>query len=68
MDPEAVWHCNEQHLIELGLKERGHIICLKTFCMPNEEGNQIQETKTFLAEAIKSTSIERTQPSKNEEV
>ena len=37
MGSTAVWMASEQHLKELGLSERGYIICLKNFCIPLNE-------------------------------
>lgn len=37
MDSTAVWMASKQQLKDLGLSERGHIICLKNFCVPLNE-------------------------------
>ena len=37
MDSTAVWMTSKQQLKDLGLSERGHIICLKNFCLPLNE-------------------------------
>ena len=41
MDKEAVWAAKNEELTKLGLIKHGHIICLKTFCMPNTNHKQV---------------------------
>lgn len=54
MDEEAVRSSSKEDLEDLGLKERGHIICLKSFVITSNA-----ENKRFLAQTIKGTSFER---------
>ena len=59
MDGEAVWNATDDDFDRLGLSVKGHIICLKAFCMPRE---QQVEKKELLASSIKSTGAERVSP------
>jgi len=51
MDKSAVRNSSEEDLKSMGLIEKGHLICLKTFCNKTE--------KEFLAGIIKQASYER---------
>ena len=37
MDSQAIWDSSEEDLKSLGLHERGHIICLKGYCLTKLE-------------------------------
>ena len=50
MDKEAVLKCEDEDLRSLGLKEKGHMICLRAFCTPQEE---LQNAKKTLASYVK---------------
>lgn len=54
MDYEAVWLSDETDLNSLGLKEKGHIIALKSFCFPKSD-----LSKEELASKVKATGEER---------
>ena len=54
MDEEAVWAAEEKQLESLGLVERGHIICLKSFCVPSD----LKDTKAELANTVKQAKIQ----------
>ena len=56
MDSDAVWASSEDDLKSLGLTERGHIICLKGFCLKENEPQQLQEE---LAANIRQSGKER---------
>ena len=56
MDKEAVWSASELH--KLGLTEKGHIICLKNFCMPSAATTDT-DIKKELAAAVKQASKHR---------
>ena len=57
MDSDAIWASSEDDLKSLGLTERGHIICLKGFCLKeNEPTQQLQEV---LADNIRQSGKER---------
>ena len=56
MDKQAVWLSSDSHLKELGLVEKGHIICLRGFCMPRENDNVAKD----LAIALNIAGTERT--------
>ena len=58
MDKEAVWSASENELHKLGLTERGHIICLKNFCMPSAATTDA-DIKKELAAAVKQASKHR---------
>ena len=58
MDMNAVWMASEADLQNLALKEIGHIICLKSFCMPTNDRSP--STKQQLAHSVKSCGQERT--------
>lgn len=48
MDEEAIRSADEKDLVELGLKERGHIIALKSFCMLPLKEKAKNELKGFI--------------------
>ena len=54
MDEEAVWAAEEKQLESLGLVERGHIICLKSFCVPSD----LKDTKAELANTVKQAKMQ----------
>lgn len=58
MDKEAISKCSEEDLVKLGLKEVGHIVCLKSFCASTNHSQR----KQVLAELIKGAGKERTRP------
>ena len=60
MDKLAVWEASEKQLEELGLHEKGHIICLKSYCFPSNH----ELKKNELAVSIRSASNERVASSK----
>ena len=60
MDSTAVWMASKQHLKDLGLSERGHIICLKNFCLPLNEKNG--DRKKSLVDAITQAGKDRVKP------
>ena len=41
MDKEAIWAAKNEELTKLGLIKHGHLICLKTFCMPNTNHKEV---------------------------
>ena len=55
MDKEAVLKCEDEDLRSLWLKEKGHMICLRAFCTPQEE---LQNAKKTLASYVKAKSFE----------
>ena len=57
MDVKAILASSRQDLMQLGLIEKGHIICLKAFAMRSGVDGAKKET---LAEAIKKSTYERT--------
>ena len=57
MDSDAVWASSENDLKSLGLTERGHIICLKGFCM--KENQPTEQSQEELAENIRQSGKER---------
>ena len=65
MDKEAVWSASENELHKLGLTERGHIICLKKFCMPSAATTDT-DIKKELAAAVKQASKHRVVAKKKE--
>lgn len=59
MDVNAILAASRQDFMQLGLNEKGHILCLKSFAMKhNSKGNS--DKREELVEAIKKTSVERT--------
>ena len=56
MDKEAVWSVSENELHKLGLTERGHIICLRKFCMPSAATTDT-DIKKELAAAVKQEQV-----------
>ena len=58
MDKEAVWSASENELHKLGLTERGHIICLRKFCMPSAATTDT-DIKKELAAAVKQASKDK---------
>ena len=56
MDKEAVLKCEDEDLRSLGLKEKGHMICLRAFCTPQEE---LQNAKKTLASYVKEAGKQR---------
>ena len=65
MDKEAVLSTSENELHKLGLTERGHIICLKHFCMPSAATTDT-DIKKELAAAVKQASKDRVVATKKE--
>ena len=59
MDKQAVRESTDDVIEQLGLNEKGHLICLKLFCI-----NQNNEAKSSLASSIKDASKERLSSSK----
>ena len=57
MDETAVWSATENDLEKLGLIEKGHIICLKSFCYQSDD---TKDNKVELAKLIKGAGQERT--------
>ena len=58
MDKEAVWTASGNELHKLGLTERGHIKCLKNFCVPSA-ATADTDIKKELAAAVKQGSKDR---------
>ena len=50
LEEEAVLKCEDEDLRGLGLKEKGHMICLRAFCTPQKE---LQNAKKTLAPYVK---------------
>ena len=61
MDENAVLQASVEDLEQLGLTEKGHIICIKGFVMRSSI-DASEERKNVLLDSIKSTSKERTIP------
>jgi len=65
MDKQTVCYSSDADLQKMGLSERGHIVCLKTFCMiqdPNRNEEDQEERsvrKQELASFVKQSSKER---------
>ena len=57
MDSNAIWASTEDDIKSLGLTERGHIICLKGYCL--QENQQNAELENQLSDSIKTSSQER---------
>ena len=54
MDKEAVLKCEDEDLRSLGLKGKGHMICLRAFCTPQEESQNAKKTlASYVKEARK---------------
>ena len=49
MGKKAVLKCEDEDLRSLGPKEKGHMICLRPFCSPQEE---LQNAKKTLASYV----------------
>lgn len=56
MDCEAIVAASDNELRDMGLKEKGHIICLKVFCKENCSND---ERKRILANIVKGTGSDR---------
>ena len=56
MDKEVVLKCEDEDLHSLGLKEKGHMICLRAFCTPQDE---LQNAKKTLASYVKQAGKQR---------
>ena len=56
MHKEAVLKCDDEDLSSLGLKEKGHMKCLRAFCTPQEES---QDAKKTLASYVKGAGKQR---------
>ena len=56
MEKEAVLKCKYEDCRSLGLKEKGHMICLRAFCAPQEE---LQNAKKALASYVKESGKSR---------
>ena len=50
LEEEAVLKCEDEDLRGLGLKEKGHMICLRAFCTPQKE---LQNAKKTLVSDVK---------------
>ena len=50
MEKEGVLKCKAEDFKSLGLKEKGHMICLRAFCTPQEK---LQSAKKMLASYAK---------------
>lgn len=63
MDVNAVHHATREDLHQLGLEEKGHILCLKAFALKSYSNYDISSSdnlKESLASSIKNASIDRT--------
>ena len=60
MDSNAVLEATKEDLSHLGLVEKGHVICLKSFAMKNCKTYAQDDRKEVLAETIKRCTAERT--------
>ena len=66
MDKEAVLKCEDEDLRSLGLKEKGHMICLRAFCTPQEESQNAKKTlASYVKEAGKQRVLKTTRDEKS---
>ena len=56
MDKEAVLKRDDEDFRSLGMKEKGHMICMRAFCTPQEE---LQNAKKTLASYVKEAGKQR---------
>ena len=59
MDKEAIWAATNEDLTKLGLDKHGHIICLKTFCMPNPKHKEVLLNSIKQAGSSRTTSYQK---------
>ena len=58
MDKEAVLKCEDEDLRSLGLKEKGHMICLRAFFTPQKELQNAKKSACVLCKSRKAKSFE----------
>ena len=52
MDSSAILMASEEQLREMGIQERGHLICLKNFSIPSSHKDTYKVRKEILIESV----------------